>query len=502
MTSRLESASDIGAETVVDGPELRSILDSQRRAFLREGPPSAAVRRERIDKLILLLTENADVFADALNKDFGTRPLPASLLSDFAGILPDVLLARKQLERWMRPDKLRSTALSGLPTIVEKRPLGVVGIIGPWNFPVGLVVQPAASALAAGNRVMIKFSEVTSHTAEAFARAARRYFTPEELAVVTGGPDVGAAFSELPFDHLFFTGSPGVGALVARSAGANLVPVTLELGGKNPAVVGGGAEVAASATRIMSARLANGGQLCLCPDYVFVPSHALDEFVSTAVNVATKLVSNHGDELTTIVNDGNYDRVLGLIDDARERGAEVRSVPVAADRARRRIPPTILLGVTDEMKVAHDEVFGPVLSVLPYDDIADVVTYVNDRPSPLATYWFGPQDASFREYRRLVTSGGMTVNDFAAHCSVNAAPFGGVGKSGSGAYHGRTGFDTFSHHRAITTSKLPTSLGSMMTPPYPGLVTRGLRAFIGLQARRAKRRLGRAGVRLPEGEIG
>jgi coniferyl-aldehyde dehydrogenase len=170
---------------------------------------------------------------------------------------------------------------------------------------------------------------------------------------------------------------------------------------------------------------------------------------------------------------------------------------VAADRARRRIPPTILLGVTDEMKVAHDEVFGPVLSVLPYDDIADVVTYVNDRPSPLATYWFGPQDASFREYRRLVTSGGMTVNDFAAHCSVNAAPFGGVGKSGSGAYHGRTGFDTFSHHRAITTSKLPTSLGSIMTPPYSALFTRGLRASIGLQARRAKRRLARTGARLP-----
>jgi coniferyl-aldehyde dehydrogenase len=497
MTSQVESAMGKGAMTVVNEPDMKSILQAQRRAFLQEGPPPPAVRRERIDKLILLLTENAEVFADALNKDFGTRPVPASLMSDAAGILPDILLARKQLERWMRPDRLRSTVLSGLPTIIEKRPLGVVGIIGPWNFPVGLVVQPAASALAAGNRVMIKFSEVTSHTAEAFAQAAQRYFTPEEFAVVNGGAEIGAAFAELPFDHLFFTGSPGVGALVARSAGANLVPVTLELGGKNPAVVGRGADVATSARRIMSARLANGGQLCLCPDYAFVPSRALEEFVTAAMEVATNLVSKHGDELTTIVNDRNYDRVLGLIDDARQFGAQVRSAPVAADRSRRRIPPTILLGVTDEMAVAHDEVFGPVLSVLPYDDITDVVNYVNDRPSPLATYWFGPEDSTFDHYRHHVTSGGMTVNDFAAHCSINAAPFGGVGHSGSGAYHGKTGFDTFSHHRVITTSKLPTSLGSMMTPPYSALFTRGLRAFIGLQARRAKRRLARAGVRPP-----
>jgi coniferyl-aldehyde dehydrogenase len=492
MTSHhLHSVEDSASQP--DSFNLRSILELQREDFLREGPPSAATRRERLDRLILLLTENAESFAEALNADFGNRPIPASLLSDVAGIMPDLLSTRKQLEHWMRPDKLRRTALSGLPTIVEKRPLGVVGVIGPWNFPVGLVVQPTASAMAAGNRVMIKFSEVTSRTAEAFASAAHRYFAPEELAVVTGGPEVGAAFSNLPFDHLFFTGSPGVGGLVAKAAGANLVPVTLELGGKNPAVVGPAADVDVAAKRIMSARLANGGQLCLCPDYVFVPSGRVQEFAETAMEIATQLVSgNNAEGLVSIVDDRNFDRVSALVDDARRLGADVRTAPLPLDRSRRRFPPTLLLGVTDDMLVTRDEVFGPVLSILPYDDIDSVVNYVNARPAPLATYWFGPQDASFDEYRRRVTSGGMTIDDFAAHCSINAAPFGGVGRSGSGAYHGKTGFDTFTHHRTITTSKLPVSLATMMTPPYSPALTAGLRGYLRLQRRLARRRLDRA----------
>ena len=469
--------------------DLVAILEAQRRAHMKEGPPSATVRRDRLDRLILLLTENADALADALHADFGNRPASASLLADVAGILRDILLTRKNLERWMRPERVPGSARTGMPTIVEKRPLGVVGIIGPWNFPVGLVVQPAASAFAAGNRVMIKFSEVTAATAETFAAAVPRYFAPEELAVVTGGPEVGAAFSALPFDHVFFTGSPQVGAAVARAAGANLVPVTLELGGKNPAVVSASADIADSAKRIMLARLVNGGQVCLCPDYAFVPSGAVEQFCTAAMDTATALVTGgHGDDLVSIVNERNYDRVMGLIDDARTRGAEVRSAPLPVDRSRRRIPPTLLLGVTDEMRVSREEIFGPVLSVLPYDDIETVVDYVNSRPAPLAAYWFGPQDNAFEVYRRKVNSGGMTVNDFAAHCSVYGAPFGGVGQSGWGAYHGKTGFDTFSHHRAVTVSRLPVSLGSVLTPPYSPMLTAGVRGYVGLQRRLAARR--------------
>jgi coniferyl-aldehyde dehydrogenase len=470
--------------------DLRARLDAQRSDHLGKGAPSVEVRRDRIDRLILLLTENARAYSEALNADFGNRPELVNMLSDVAGILPDMVTARKKLKKWMRPEVLSGASMIGMPTVVEKRPLGVVGIIGPWNFPIGLVVQPAAAAFAAGNRVMIKFSEVTPRTADLFAAAAARYFDPKELTVVTGGADVGAAFSTLPFDHLFFTGSPQVGAIVARAAAENLVPTTLELGGKNPAVVGHSADVATAAERIMSARMVNGGQICLCPDYAFVPAERVAEFVDAAMIVAGKAASvDGGAALVSIVNDRNFDRVSGLVDDARSRGAVVRQAPVEMDREKRRIPPTILLDVDDTMRVAGDEVFGPVLSVYPYDSIDTVVSYVNRRPSPLAAYWYGPKDADFSTFRRHVSSGGMTVNDFAVHCAMMSAPFGGVGRSGWGAYHGKTGFDTFSHHRTITTNRLPMSMAALLTPPYSPVLKAGVRGYIALQRRRAARRL-------------
>jgi coniferyl-aldehyde dehydrogenase len=471
--------------------DLDALLMAQRKAYLSEGPPSVEVRRDRLDRLVLMLTESADAFTEALNEDFGNRSEVASLLADVAGILPEISGTRRKLKSWMRPDVIRSTMLAGVPTIVEKRPLGVVGVIGPWNFPVSLTTQPAATALAAGNRVMIKFSEVTPNTAEVFASAVARRFPVDEMTVVNGGPEVGAAFSGLPFDHLFFTGSPEVGALVARSAAKNLVPTTLELGGKNPAVVSESADVMTAAERIMAARLVNGGQLCLCPDYVFVPRARVTEFVEAAKAVAQKTAAAHGGAgIVSIINDKNFERVNGLIEDARAHGADVRQVPAPGGIVRR-IPPTILLGVNDQMRVAREEVFGPVLSVFPYDDIDTVVTYISARPSPLAAYWYGEKDGDFDEFRRRVASGGMTVNDFAMHCGIHVAPFGGVGQSGWGSYHGKTGFDTLSHHRAITTSRLPISMADMLTPPYSSAMARGVRAYVGLHKRRAARRLAR-----------
>nr|WP_231743491.1 aldehyde dehydrogenase family protein [Mycobacterium sp. GA-2829] len=469
-----------------------AMLDAQRADFLKEGPPSANVRRNRIDRLTLMLTEHADEFSAALNADFGNRPHVVNLLSDIVGSLPDLAANRRNLEVWMRPDRLRLSGLAALPTVVEKKPLGVVGIIGPWNFPISLVVQPAASAFAAGNRVMIKFSEVTSRTAEVFAAAVEKYFEATELTVVTGGADVGAAFSALPFDHLFFTGSPGVGALVAAAAAKNLVPVTLELGGKNPAVIAPDADVPAMARRVMAARLANGGQICLCPDYVFVPRAKVEAFISNALATARELASGSGENgLTSIVDDKNFRRVTGLIADAVAHGATAHEVGVPADEAARRIPPTVLTGVTDAMRIASEEVFGPVLTVLPYNSIDEVCEYVASRPSPLAAYWYGPKQSGLDEFRRRTQSGGMTVNDFAMHCAMMAAPFGGVGHSGSGAYHGKTGFDTFSHRRTITTSKLPFSFASILTPPYSPMLKKGLTAYIGWVRRAAARRLGR-----------
>jgi coniferyl-aldehyde dehydrogenase len=478
-----------------ESADMRALLDAQRSDFLRSGPPSAALRKDRIDRLILLLTENVDEFSEALCTDFGNRPHVVNLISEVGGILPDLTLTRRRLERWMRPERpTRLAGMVGLPTIVEKKPLGVVGVIGPWNFPVSLVAQPAASALAAGNRVMIKFSEATPRTAAVFAAKVAGYFDPTELAVVTGGPDVGAAFSALPFDHIFFTGSPRVGALVASTAAKNLVPVTLELGGKNPAVVAHDADVAVMAHRIMAARLANGGQVCLCPDYVFVPSDRLSPFVESALDGAREAATAHGGSgLVSLVDDKNFQRVAALIDDARRRGATVHDVGTPFDRSRRRIPPTVLVGVTDDMDIAHEEVFGPVLSVLPYDTIEEVCDYVRTRPAPLAAYWYGKTGPSFDHFRERTTSGGITVNDFALHCAIIAGPFGGVGRSGWGAYHGKAGFDTFTHHRTVTKSRLPMSLARLITPPYPAVVRPAVSGYIRFERYRANRRRKRRG---------
>lgn len=396
----------------------------------------------------------------------------------------------------MRPQRIRSSALVGLPTVVEKRPLGVVGIIGPWNFPISLVAQPAASAFAAGNRVMVKFSEVTPRTADLFAAKVAAYFDPTELAVVTGGPDVGAAFSALPFDHLFFTGSPGVGASVATAAARNLVPTTLELGGRNPAVIAPNADVGAAARRVMAARLANGGQVCLCPDYAFVPRTWVDTFVEAALEHGRCAASAGGENgLVSIIDNENFDRVTALIDDARSRGATIRDCGIPWDAVRRRIPPTVVLDVTDDMRITREELFAPVLTIMPYDTISDVCDYIAARPSPLVAYWYGPARCGLKEFRERTQSGGMAVNDFAVHCVMTAAPFGGVGHSGWGAYHGKTGFENFTHHRTVTTSRLPTSFARLITPPYLPALSQTVSAYIRFERLRARRRRTRADLR-------
>jgi coniferyl-aldehyde dehydrogenase len=322
------------AEQQVDGvkaerSQLRTLLERQRQAFVADGPPSGAVRRNRIDRLLALVLDNTDEFVDAMGVDFGTRSRAASLFTEVVGMIPVIEHTRSHVTEWMRPNKLmRGGRLFGMRAEVESTPLGVVGIIGPWNFPLNLVVLPAAAAFAAGNRVMIKMSEVTPRTAEVMERLAPKYFSPDELHVVTGGVEVAAAFADLPFDHLFFTGSPTVGALVQRAASANLVPVTLELGGKNPVVVAPDADVRRSATRIAQARMVNGGQVCVCPDYVFVPAEHIETFVDVARDTLRgmfpSIVSNA--DYCSSVNEANFDRVVDLIDDARANGASVEAV--------------------------------------------------------------------------------------------------------------------------------------------------------------------------------
>ncbi|MGA5467008.1 aldehyde dehydrogenase family protein [Mycobacterium sp. NPDC050041] len=455
--------------------DLTSALNAQRQSFLADGPADAALRRNRIDRLLAMVLDNTDDFVDATATDYGSRSRSAALFAEILGMISVIEHTRAHLGAWMRPNRLmRAAGAFGLRAEVQPSPLGVVGVIGPWNFPVNLTVLPASAAFAAGNRVMIKMSEITPHTADLMCTLAPRYFDACELEIVTGGVDVAAAFAGLPFDHLFFTGSPAVGALVQQAAARHLVPVTLELGGKNPVVVARDADIDRAATRIAHARMVNGGQVCVCPDYVFVPEDRVQRFVDTACRTLRgtypAVIANA--DYCSSVNQANFDRVVRLIEDARERGARIDSVvppgEALPDAASRKIAPTIVRDVDDTMLIAEEEVFGPVLEVRGYGDLAETVDYLNRRPAPLVTYWFGPDGDDFRHFVRHTRSGGVARNDFAAHMIPSAAPFGGVGRSGSGAYHGKAGFDTFSHHRTVVGSDLPFSITGRAALPFTG----------------------------------
>lgn len=474
--------------------DLANLLDKQRRSFADDGPPSAAVRRNRIDRLLAMVLDNVDAFTAAMADDFGTRSRAACMATEMIGMIPVVEHTRSHVRQWMRPNKLlRAARLVGLRAEVQPSPLGVVGIIGPWNFPLQLVVVPAAAAFAAGNRVMVKMSEITSRTADLMARLAPKYFDEIEFAVVTGGADVAAAFTRLPFDHIFFTGSPSVGALVQRAAAENLVPVTLELGGKNPVLVAPGADIPRSAKRIASARMVNGGQVCVCPDYVLVPEGDVDAFVDVARQTLRDMFPTilANDDYCSSVNDANFDRVLGLIDDARDRGAVVESIAPAGemlpDRSSRKIAPTIVRGVDATMRIAAEEIFGPVLTVQGYATLDEAIETINARPAPLVAYWFGPDDKNFRDFLRRTRSGGVARNDFAAQMVPSGAPFGGVGRSGMGAYHGKAGFDAFSHYRTVVGSDLPFSLTGSAAPPFRP----AMRFYANAMLRSARNRTGR-----------
>ncbi|MFC9057181.1 aldehyde dehydrogenase family protein [Streptomyces sp. NPDC057074] len=481
--------------------DLRPVLDAQRAAYLKEGPPSAEVRRARLDRLLVAVLGASEELVEALDADFGHRPAAFSLSADVAGSISNIQHLRDHLEEWMAPIEVAGSEAAGIPTTIDITPLGVVGVIGPWNFPVSLVVQPAAEAIAAGNRVMIKFSDAHTRTGEALARAIAAEFDPTEVTVVNGGLDIATTFSALPFDHLFFTGSPAVGRIVQRAAADNLTPVTLELGGKNPVVVGHDADLDLAAERIAASRLVNGGQVCLCPDYVFVPRNKVEDFVSLTTAAFLKLYPDfpRHPAVTSLVNAKNFERVTGLIQDAVDKGAKAIPAVDEANAAElpdpetRRIGPTILLGVTDDMTVAHEEVFGPVLAVHPYDEVGEAIEYITARPTPLVAYWYGEDSEDFREYRRRTASGGITRNDFAVHLMLPDVPFGGLGQSGMGSYHGKAGFDTFSHRRAVATSAFPGGAAGAMGPAAvenPGTAD-ALRTQITAAHRAALQRLGR-----------
>jgi acyl-CoA reductase-like NAD-dependent aldehyde dehydrogenase len=358
-----------------------------------------------------------------------------------------------------------------------------VGIIAPWNYPVQLALAPLTGAIAAGNRVMLKPSEYTPKTSELLARLFGEAFPKDVVTVVTGGPEVGAAFSKLPFDHLLFTGSTAVGRNVMRAAAENLTPVTLELGGKSPALVHESFPIERAAARIAAGKWFNAGQTCIAPDYVLVPEGQLTKFVDALqASVAQSYPTiAHNRDYTSVVNDRHYGRLKTLVDDAVARGArklEINPANEQIDPATRKLAPTVLLDVDDEMQVMQEEIFGPVLPVMGYRTLDDALAYVNDHPRPLALYYFDFDSGRAKRVLEQTISGGATINDTLIHFACDDLPFGGVGPSGIGAYHGREGFETFSHKKGVF-HQAKINAAASMGPPYHSRVDRFLDFLIG-----------------------
>ncbi|MFO1018860.1 MAG: coniferyl aldehyde dehydrogenase [Hyphomonadaceae bacterium] len=454
---------------------MQEVLSLQKRANLSKGPPDARLRKDRLTRCITLLLTHKSDFVEAMNADFGVRSKDMTTLTDIAGAINPLKSARENLETWMKPQKRKVTpaplALFGAKAEVRYQPKGVVGVISPWNFPVQLSFDAIAGALAAGNRIMLKPSEFTPITSALMAQTIDLYFDEEEIAVIQGGADVGAAFAGLPFDHLIFTGATNVARHVMRAAAENLVPVTLELGGKSPVVVSRSADLAKTAARVMQGKTMNAGQICLAPDYLLAPKENLNGFVSAAKASVAKMYPTIKDnaDYTAMINQRHYDRVRGLINDAQAKGAQIVEINPAnedfSQQEHRKIPPTLIVGATDDMTVMQEEIFGPVLPIRTYTSIEDTITEINDRPRPLALYYFGEDEAESEALLNRTHSGGVTINDVIFHVTQDNLPFGGVGPSGMGAYHGHRGFLEFSHEKAIY-RQMSGELLAMMRPPY------------------------------------
>ena len=456
---------------------LLEILQGQRTAFAREGSPSYGTRRHDLRNLKQLLLDHQVEICEAISADFGHRSHQETLLGDFFPTIGGIAHMHEHLGEWMQPER-RNVAWYFRPARarVIYQPLGVIGIIAPWNYPLFLAFPPMAAALAAGNRVMFKPSEFNPATAALLQRLLGEIFPVEKVAVVTGGAEVGASFSRLPFDHLFFTGSTAVGKKVMQAASENLVPVTLELGGKSPVIVDRGFPVDRAAHGIATGKLFNAGQTCIAPDYALVPADQVDRFVSEITSAIRRLypaIAGNQD-YTGIINAGHFNRLNGLVADARAQGAHVTEVGQGDDRT---IPPTLLTGVHDGMKVMHEEIFGPLLPIVPYRDLDEAIAYVNARPRPLALYFFGDDRSSRRAVLKRTTSGGVTINDTLLHVAQEDLPFGGVGSSGMGAYHGQEGFSTFSHAKAVFVQSRVSSI-ELLRPPYGARFTRMMKFLL------------------------
>lgn len=455
--------------------QLKAALETQltrmKNAHLQSGPASAELRQDRLLRAVKLLRDNHNVISEALNQDFGSRSHYQSLLVDMATTITMLQHAADRVSGWMQPESVAEPA-PGVQAWIEQQPLGVVGIISPWNFPINLAFGPLAGVFAAGNTAMLKPSELTPRTSELLARLIPQYFQENELSVVLGDADAGQAFSALPFDHLIFTGSTSVGKHVMRAAAENLVPVTLELGGKSPVVIDHDADVAQAAERTLTIKTFNAGQICLSPDYLLISAAQVNTFVAAAKTFMAQSFPTiqANQDYTAIISQRHFERLSGLLDDARRKGATIISLTPEgepdADAATRKIAPHLVLNVSDEMLIMQEEIFGPLLPVKTVAGSDEAIGYINAHPRPLAAYYFGNDKAQQAAFVAKTTSGAVVINDVMTHAAIDSLPFGGVGASGMGAYHGIHGFHRFSHQKPVVVQSPDGATNLRLRAPY------------------------------------
>ena len=456
----------IGADT--DVSELTTTLQRLRDAW-QASKPDEAQRRSDLQRLRDALKRRLDEMATAISADFGHRSREESVIADGMTVLNDIDHLIKHLRRWMKPARV-GVGWRFLPARAQVRPspVGVVGVIAPWNYPVNLSLIPLATAIAAGNHVYLKPSENTPRTSQFLRALLAEVFPPDRVAVATGGAEIGAAFAGLPFDHLVFTGSTAVGRKVMAAAAPNLTPLTLELGGKSPALIADDYPIERAAARIATGKWFNGGQTCIAPDYVLVPKGKRDALVKA---LRAEVLARYGElfenlgDYTRIINDGQYARLKGYLDDAKERGVEKVTLAGHADPAQRIMPPTLLLDPGDDAKVMQEEIFGPLLPIKSYRTLDEAIGYINAHDRPLALYPFSDDKATVEKILHHTLAGGVSVNDTLFHFAIANLPFGGIGPSGMGAYHGRAGFDAMSKHLPVLWQARWTG-GDLLKPPY------------------------------------
>ena len=473
---------DVATAEVTAAPALRASFETQRAAF-RKNPPSYRDRIRTLRALERALLKQKDDIVQAISDDFGGRAPEETLSLELFPLLNEIRHSARHLKEWMEPRRA-DVPWQFWParSQVFYQPLGVVGILAAWNYPLFLSLGPLVGALAAGNHVMLKPSELAPRTAELMASLIASLFPPEYVSVIVGDAEKAGELAHLPFDHLLFTGSERVGKLVMKAASENLTPVTLELGGKSPALIHPGYSMRTAAARILAGKLYNAGQTCVAPDYVLLPRARKDEFVKEAkqaiAHMYPRLAENR--DYTRVLNARHYERLRSLVDDARHNGAEVIEINPArevCDEANRVFPPVLVLNVRGDMAVMQDENFGPVLPVVLYDTLDEAIDYINGRPHPLALYYFDHNAKRIREVLARTLAGGVTVNDCLLHVGQPNLPFGGVGPSGMGQYHGFDGFVTFSKKKGVFLQSRWSPV-SFLRPPYGALARRILNFLI------------------------